>query len=264
MQPWPDGKANICSRPRRRVVCVCEAVLRGATAGQGLEPRFHGPEPCEFPLFDPAPREVTSIAMRKNSRPGSAGARPRGETRGQVKALLQAGLTNGEVARRLGVSAAAVSFHARKLGIPASRKYAPRDDWDEIQRYYDAGHSVRGCQAKFGFSRRSWGKAVERGDVTPRPQAIPLDELLVAGPPRNRTHIKLRLLAEGLKESRCEDCGITDWLGQPLQMTLHHVNGEGNDNRLENLRLLCANCHSQTPNFARKSRAGTVRIRNSG
>ncbi|MEA2388845.1 MAG: hypothetical protein QOG41_1618, partial [Thermoleophilaceae bacterium] len=74
--------------------------------------------------------------------------------------------------------------------------------------------------------------------------------VLVSGRPRNRSHIKLRLLGAGLKDGSCEDCGITQWRGRPLSMALHHVNGDGRDNRLENLRLLCPNCHSQTENFA--------------
>jgi hypothetical protein len=172
-----------------------------------------------------------------------------------VATLLEKGLSNGEISRMLDISSATVSFHARRLGYPPSRKYSPRTDWPEIQRYYDAGHSLRECEVRFGFSRRSWNRAVERGDIVPRPQALPIDQLLVKGPRRNRTHIKLRLLHEGLKENRCEDCGITEWLGQPLSMALHHVNGNGDDNRLENLRLLCSNCHSQTPNFARRRHA---------
>ena len=70
----------------------------------------------------------------------------------------------------------------------------------------------------------------------------------------NRTHLKGRLLAAGLKENRCEGCGIQDWLGKPLSMALHHVNGEGTDNRLENLMMLCPNCHSQTENFSGRGR----------
>jgi hypothetical protein len=42
----------------------------------------------------------------------------------------------------------------------------------------------------------------------------------------NRTHLKGRLLAAGLKEKRCERCGLEEWLGEPLAMALHHVKGE--------------------------------------
>jgi transposase-like protein len=192
--------------------------------------------------------------MDTQGRP-TAGApgRPR-ETRERVGELLEAGLTVGQTARRLGIAPSLVSYHARKLGIPPSTKYAPRRDWDDIQAYYDAGHSVRQCQARFGFSRRSWNKAVERGDVIPRPQAMPLEELLVEGRKTNRTHLKHRLLSGELKQNRCEECGIENWLGEPLSMALHHVNGNGLDNRLENIRLLCPNCHSQTASFARGAR----------
>jgi hypothetical protein len=87
-----------------------------------------------------------------------------------------------------------------------------------------------------------------------RPQSAPVAEYLVKGRHVNRTHLKSRLLAAGLKENRCERCGITDWLGEPLAIALHHVNGDGTDNRLENLAMLCPNCHAQTPNFSGRNR----------
>ncbi len=76
---------------------------------------------------------------------------------------------------------------------------------------------------------------------------MPVELLLVDGRVQtNRSHLKQRLLAEGLKENRCESCGLTEWQGKPLNMQLHHNNGRGKDNRLENISFLCPNCHAQT------------------
>ena len=60
--------------------------------------------------------------------------------------------------------------------------------------------------------------------------------------------IKRRLL-KGYKEYKCECCGITEWNNKPITLQLHHINRNRCDNRLENLQLLCPNCHSQTDNF---------------
>jgi 5-methylcytosine-specific restriction endonuclease McrA len=87
---------------------------------------------------------------------------------------------------------------------------------------------------------------------------------LLSDPKRNRKHIKARLVKAGLFDNSCQSCGIVDWRGRPLSMHLDHVNGIRNDNRLENLRMLCPNCHSQTPTYggrnlkrAAVARAGT-------
>ena len=142
-----------------------------------------------------------------------------------------------------------VAYHVRRLGEPADDRFARRYDWAEVQQAVDAGASLRECVAKFGFSRASWEKAVKRGELTPRQWITPIEDLLVAGRRRNRGHVKRRLVAEGLKGDCCETCGIAAWRGGPLAMALHHVNGDGLDNRLENLQLLCPNCHSQTANY---------------
>lgn len=63
-----------------------------------------------------------------------------------------------------------------------------------------------------------------------------------------------RLFNEGYKERKCENCGITEWLGKPIAFHLHHEDGNHNNNALSNLKVLCPNCHSQTDNFAGKSR----------
>ena len=82
---------------------------------------------------------------------------------------------------------------------------------------------------------------------------MPLNKLLAANQPRGRNNIKQRLIAAGVKPNRCEQCGTNRWHMRPLSLCLHHVNGDRHDNRLENLVLLCPNCHSQTPNFGVKN-----------
>lgn len=70
------------------------------------------------------------------------------------------------------------------------------------------------------------------------------------------SHVKELLFKLELKENKCECCGLTEWQGKPIICELHHLNGDVTDNRLENLTILCPNCHSQTDNFRRRNRKG--------
>jgi DNA-binding CsgD family transcriptional regulator len=198
---------------------------------------------------------VERLARGINTQPSDTKAPPDGvgcevPTRGQVATLLAAGVPRSEIARRLGISKATVGYHARRLGETIDSRCARRYDWEAVQRYYDDGHSVRDCMKAFGFSAASWFDAVNRGALIARPSATPIAELLVAGTERGRFNLKARLVREGLKRNMCERCGLIDWRGEPLTLALHHVNGQRHDNRLENLMLLCPNCHSQTENYA--------------
>lgn len=168
-------------------------------------------------------------------------------TGGEVRRLLESGHSRAEAARMLGVSKSTVSYHARRFGMEIDERAARRYDWSVIQRYYDAGHSVRECRAKFGFSNATWSQAVKRGDAVGRPTEMPIDQLLAAS--RNRAHLKGRLVKAGLLATHCHECGLEQWRGRPLTLELHHINGNGRDNRLENLALLCPNCHSQTDSW---------------
>jgi 5-methylcytosine-specific restriction endonuclease McrA len=64
-------------------------------------------------------------------------------------------------------------------------------------------------------------------------------------------------LREGIFEHRCANCRNTRWLNQPIPLELDHINGNNKDNRLKNLRLLCPNCHAQTPTYRSKKRSKT-------
>jgi DNA-binding CsgD family transcriptional regulator len=177
-------------------------------------------------------------------------ARFKVRTREMVAELLTQGLSQAEVARRLGLGKPTVSYHARRLGMPVDERGARRYDWAAIQRYYDEGHSVRECLAAFGFASQTWQAAMKRGAIVTRPQRTPTEEIFAIGPLRNRANLKRRLISEGLKPPICATCGIAEWHGQRLTLALHHINGERLDNRIDNLELLCPNCHSLTDTYS--------------
>lgn len=62
--------------------------------------------------------------------------------------------------------------------------------------------------------------------------------------------IKFKLIS--IRGHICENCNLTLWLGEPIPLQLHHINGKEAGNMPENLQLLCPNCHSLTPNYVGK------------
>ena len=86
-------------------------------------------------------------------------------------------------------------------------------------------------------------------------QKQPLSEILVEHSTFvNTNNLRKRLLKEGIKEYRCECCKRTEWLGKPIKLELHHINGVKDDLRLSNLQILCPNCHAFTDNYRGKNR----------
>jgi hypothetical protein len=99
------------------------------------------------------------------------------------------------------------------------------------------------------FLGQGWRKG-SRQPVTP---ARKLEDILTADSPYQSSKLKNRLIAAGYKGASCEACRVTEWQGLPVPLELHHVNGDSSDNRMENLRILCANCHAQTPTYRGKN-----------
>ncbi len=86
--------------------------------------------------------------------------------------------------------------------------------------------------------------------------SIPLEDLLTANSTYDRKDLKRRLIAENLLTETCSECRISNvWNGKQLTIQLDHINGISNDNRIENLRMLCPNCHSQTGTYAGRNMA---------
>ena len=167
----------------------------------------------------------------------------------RVRELLVANTPYREICAELGCTKATVSRYAARLGLGRPKR---RLDWPTIRAYYEAGHSRHATLEHFGLYVRAWQEAVKRGDIVPRPPRAhvrPLSEL-TAAPAVQRGHLKRRLIVEGHLQPRCAWCGIDSWRGLALSLELDHINGNPQDNRLANLRLLCPNCHSQTETYS--------------
>jgi Zn finger protein HypA/HybF involved in hydrogenase expression len=80
------------------------------------------------------------------------------------------------------------------------------------------------------------------------------DEFFVENSTKSNHAIKNRILQYGLIPYKCSHCDVKDtWNGIPIKLHLDHINGDNRDNRLDNLRFLCPNCHSQTDTYCGKA-----------
>ncbi|MFH1621020.1 MAG: HNH endonuclease [Patescibacteria group bacterium] len=122
----------------------------------------------------------------------------------------------------------------RKLGlVPAGGNYS------QINKYlkeYKIDHSH--------FKGSAWNKGI-KGLLSPR---IPLEKILIKNSTFQSNKLKKRLFSVGIKRPACEACGWDEKNIEGYQpLELDHINGDRTDNRLENLRILCPNCHSLQP-----------------
>jgi hypothetical protein len=98
------------------------------------------------------------------------------------------------------------------------------------------------------FTGRGWNRNLS---FRPNPEK-PLIEILVKNSTYQSHKLRKRLLRENIFESKCHRCNLREWQGSPIPLELEHIDGDRSNNQLENLTLLCPNCHALTKTWRRR------------
>lgn len=98
------------------------------------------------------------------------------------------------------------------------------------------------------FTGKGWNKGLQFRPVPKKP----IQEILVANSSYQSHKLRKRLIQENYFEAKCYKCNLTEWLGVQIPLELEHIDGNRSNNKLENLTLLCPNCHALTPIWRRQ------------
>lgn len=110
-----------------------------------------------------------------------------------------------------------------------------------------------GCRI-IGGNRGHWAKVIKSLDIDTshfdrsnrswETRYKPAICYLKKGSKINNCSLKNKLFIEGIKDKKCEMCGLTEWMKSPICLDLHHIDGDHTNNEIENIIILCSNCHS--------------------
>ena len=139
------------------------------------------------------------------------------ERKEEIERWIAEGKTKAQMARELGCNPKTINPVLKKLGL----EYAGN----------------QGCK---GLSK-------------PNGRELSLLEYLEKSIDIQSNEVRKKLLDEGYKEYKCEYCGLTEWLGEPIPLELHHKDGNHFNNELDNFQLLCPNCHAKTSSYRGKN-----------
>lgn len=111
----------------------------------------------------------------------------------------------------------------------------------------------------YKISENPQGKGTKKPKRYDGVNSIALEDILAGKHPQYQTnHLRKRLVESGIKLEKCEVCGILEWNGACLSFELDHIDGNRTNHRLENLRIICPNCHSQTHTYRGRNKNGRM------
>lgn len=192
----------------------------------------------------------------------------------KVTELKKRGLTNKEIANELGISIYAVTYVLSKKGKKSLLRKQAKQNADKIfeekvlkvlpesNSLNDVCHNlglkgvnwyykkIKDIIKKYNIDISHFG-TLKKTNVHSFAKLSDV-EYFSAGTHRSGGNMLKRLIQDGHKEHKCEKCGRIEWEGHPIPLQVHHINGDHFDNRIENLQVLCSNCHSLTDTFGKK------------
>lgn len=126
--------------------------------------------------------------------------------------------------------------------------------------YYHVNETIKKLNLDTShFTGKGWNVGL---GFDPRPPMLPLEKVLVKGKRHQTNSLKKRLFKAGLKEKKCELCGWCQMsIDGRVPIELDHINGDHSDNRIENLRILCPNCHSLQPTHRGRNKKSRYKYR---
>lgn len=131
----------------------------------------------------------------------------------EIKDMIKNNVPLSEMCRKFKIKQETLQKHLKNLGI-----------------FYKGNQSLKG--------------------KTRKSQRVDINEYLTNKKRINASRLKFLLIREKMKEEKCEKCGRTEWEGDKIPLELHHIDGNHFNNEIENLMILCPNCHMQIHGFS--------------